>query len=68
MTLTWQCKKIALFAYSCIIVDISLPHVNGLDILRTLKKENKSDGIIIISAKKSIEDKVTGSHIGADDF
>jgi len=60
--------KISQHDYSCIILDISLPHGNGLDILKILKQENKSEGVIIISAKNSIEDKVLGLHIGADDF
>ena len=45
-----------------------LPDGNGLDLLEELKKENKKENIIIISAKDSLEDKVTGLDLGADDY
>lgn len=61
-------EKIGLYEYACIILDISLPDGNGLDILQSLKKEKKADGILIISARNSIDDKVTGLKEGADDY
>ena len=61
-------EKINIYDYSCVVLDLCLPHGNGLDILRQLKKDNNPTGIVIISAKDSIEDKVLGLHIGADDF
>ncbi len=61
-------EKIHIYDYSCVVLDLCLPHGNGLDILRQLKKDNNPTGIVIISAKDSIEDKVLGLHIGADDF
>jgi len=60
--------KIALFYYDCILLDIMLPDGNGLKLLEELKKEKKQDGIIIISAKDSLEDKVAGLKTGADDY
>ena len=60
--------KIALNEYSCIILDIMLPHGSGLELLRILKKQKKTDGVLIISAKNSLEDKVDGLQIGADDY
>lgn len=45
-----------------------LPDGDGLSILKALKQQNKQDGVIIISAKDSIEDKVTGLKLGADDY
>ena len=60
--------KISCNDYSCIILDIMLPRGNGLDILKILKKENKPDGILIISAKNSLDDKIDGLQIGADDY
>ncbi|GGF10509.1 DNA-binding response regulator, OmpR family, contains REC and winged-helix (wHTH) domain [Chishuiella changwenlii] len=60
--------KIFTFNYDCILLDITLPDGNGLKILEELKKENKQDGVIIISAKNSIDDKIKGLHIGADDY
>jgi len=61
-------EKIHLYQYDCIIVDISLPDGNGLDIIRELKVNQSDTGIIIISAKNSLDDKLTGLGIGADDY
>lgn len=60
--------KIAVYQYDCILLDIMLPDGNGLALLELLKEENKQDGVIIISAKNSTEDKVKGLQIGADDY
>ncbi len=56
------------YDYDCILLDISLPDGNGLNLLRILKDCEKMDGVIIVSAKNSIEDKIKGLEIGADDF
>jgi DNA-binding response OmpR family regulator len=61
-------EKVMLYEYDCILLDITLPDGNGLKILEALKKENKLDGVIIISAKNSIEDRVKGLNLGADDY
>ena len=61
-------EKVSLYDYTCIILDISLPGGSGLNILKELKKANKADGVLIISAKNSLEDKVTGLNAGADDY
>ncbi len=61
-------EKINLYNYDCVIVDIMLPDGNGLDIIRNLKSLNKSTGVIIISAKNSLDDKIVGLEIGADDY
>lgn len=61
-------EKIALYDYACIILDISLPDGNGMELLKDLKKDNKVDGVLIISAKNSIDDKVYGLKAGADDY
>lgn len=61
-------EKIALYDYACIILDISLPGGNGLSLLKELKRDNKADGVLIISAKNSIDDKVFGLKAGADDY
>jgi DNA-binding response OmpR family regulator len=60
--------KIALYQYECIVLDISLPDGNGLALLRLLKKEKRQDGVIVISAKGSTDDKIEGLQIGADDY
>lgn len=61
-------EKISLYEYACIILDITLPGGSGLEILKELKKENKGDGVLIISAKNSLDDKVYGLKAGADDY
>lgn len=61
-------NKIDVFNYDCILLDITLPDGNGLKILEELKKENKQDGVIIISAKNSLDDRIKGLQIGADDY
>ncbi|MEQ8685981.1 MAG: response regulator transcription factor [Imperialibacter sp.] len=60
--------KIESFSYDCILLDLMLPGGSGLEILESLKKQNKQEGVIIISAKNAIDDKVKGLQIGADDY
>lgn len=60
--------KIETFDYDCILLDIMLPDGNGMKLLKMLKHMKKQDGVIIISAKNSVEDKVSGLQIGADDY
>lgn len=60
--------KIGYFPYDILVVDITLPDGNGLDIIREVKKENIDTGIIIISARNSVGDKIHGLEIGADDY
>ena len=56
------------YDYDCIVVDITLPYGSGLDIVKQLKNKNAEAGIIIISAKNSIDDKIDGLGEGADDY
>ncbi len=60
--------KTEAYDYDCILLDISLPDGNGLAILKALKENKKTDGVIIISAKNSIDDKIAGLNLGADDY
>ncbi|MFI1744053.1 response regulator transcription factor [Thalassobellus sediminis] len=60
--------KIVSYDYDCILLDITLPDGSGLDLLQKLKTLKKADSVIIISAKDSIEDKVKGLNLGADDY
>jgi len=61
-------EKIHLNEYSCIILDITLPNGNGLDILREVKSMDKADGVLIVSARNSMDDKIIGLNTGADDY
>ena len=61
-------EKISLYDYTCIVLDITLPDGSGLNILKELKANDKADGVIIISAKNSLDDKVLGLKEGADDY
>jgi len=61
-------EKINLYHYDCIIVDIGLPDGNGLNIIRELKANKSVAGIVIISARNSLNDRIEGLDIGADDY
>ena len=61
-------NKIVLYSYDCILLDLNLPGGDGLKILDEIKKRNIESGIIIISARDSLDDKITGFKIGADDY
>lgn len=61
-------EKTAVYDYDCILVDITLPFGNGLDIVKQIKESDSTAGIIIISAKNSLDDKVIGLDLGADDY
>jgi DNA-binding response OmpR family regulator len=60
--------KIVAHHYDCILLDLMLPGGSGLDILQELKKQKNEDGVIIISAKNALEDKIAGLELGADDY
>jgi DNA-binding response OmpR family regulator len=61
-------EKVAAFNYDCVVVDIGLPFGTGLDIVKELKEIESKSGIIIISAKNSLEDKLKGLELGSDDY
>ena len=60
--------KIEDYDYDCVLLDIMLPDGSGLDLLERLKALHKRENVIIISAKDSLEDKVLGLELGADDY
>ncbi len=60
--------KALIYEYDCILLDINLPDGSGLELLQELKKQNKSDGILILSARNSLDDKLEGLNLGADDY
>lgn len=61
-------RKIEDYDYACVLLDIMLPDGNGLNLLEQLKKMRKRENVIIISAKDSLDDKVLGLELGADDY
>jgi DNA-binding response OmpR family regulator len=61
-------QKAMVYDYDCILLDILLPGGSGLKILEEMKHKGKTGNIIIISAKNSLDDKITGLNLGADDY
>lgn len=61
-------EKIYVYNYDLVIVDIGLPDGSGLELIKQLKEKKSDSGILIISAKNSVEDKVEGLELGADDY
>jgi len=61
-------EKTESYDYDCILLDVTLPDGNGLNVLRQLKENKNTDGVIIISARNSIDDKIEGLNLGADDY
>lgn len=65
---TTAVEKIMLYDYDCVILDINLPDGSGFDILEKLRQHQKLDGVLILSARDSIDDKMKGFELGADDY
>lgn len=61
-------NKVNLYEYDCILLDLMLPGGSGLDILRDIRNRHNPTGVIIVSAKDSLDDKIKGLEIGADDY
>jgi DNA-binding response OmpR family regulator len=61
-------EKLSIYEYDVVLLDITLPDGNGLSLLKSIKKQQKRAGIIIISARNSLDDKVHGLDLGADDY
>lgn len=60
--------KVGMYEYDCILLDLMLPGGNGLDILLDIRSRSNPAGVIIVSAKDSLDDKIKGLEIGADDY
>lgn len=61
-------NKLSSYDYDCVLLDLTLPDGDGFDILTELKKQKKTEGVIIISAKETLESRIEGFHLGADDY
>ncbi|MVT09335.1 response regulator transcription factor [Chitinophaga tropicalis] len=61
-------EKITLYDYDCILLDLMLPGGDGMKILEEIRRQQKQDGVIIISARDSYNDKIKGLQTGADDY
>lgn len=61
-------EKIELYIYDCFLIDIMLPNRSGLDLIKFIKKHQAKSGIIIITAKNTIDDRIYGLDLGADDY
>jgi len=61
-------EKLEIYDYDIVILDINLVSGSGLDLLKKLKKQKKKAGVIIISANSSLDDKLQGLDLGADDY
>lgn len=60
--------KLITYNYDIVILDINLPDGNGLDLLKYIKKNKPKTGVLIVSAKNSLDDKLKGLDLGADDY
>lgn len=61
-------RKISNYEYDCAIVDLNLPDGDGLKLVNILRKENSQTGIVIISARETLDDRISGLETGADDY
>ena len=61
-------EKIKLYQYDCVLVDLTLPDGNGLDLIRILKADGSAAGVLVITARDGLDDRVQGLDLGADDY
>lgn len=61
-------EKLNLYSYDVVVLDITLPDGSGLELLKILKEKRSRTGVIIISARNALDDKVSGLMLGADDY
>jgi len=54
--------------YDCVLLDIMIPKINGLEVLRTIRSEDKAIPVLLLTAKDAVEDRVIGLDSGADDY
>ncbi len=67
-TLAEATEKADLYEYDCVVLDIGLPDGSGLKVINVLQQKQKQTGIVIVSAKNSLDDRLIGLNFGADDY
>jgi DNA-binding response OmpR family regulator len=67
-TLAMAISKVSLYQYDCILLDIGLPDGEGFTLLEHLRAIGKNEGVLIISARNSLDNKIKGLNLGADDY
>lgn len=60
--------KVSIYEYDLLILDLGLPDGNGLEVLEYVKKYNPETGVLILTARDALDDKLTGLDMGADDY
>jgi len=60
--------KLDMYEYDVVLIDITLPDGNGLNLVKQVKSSHPKTGIIVISARNSLDDKISGLDLGADDY
>lgn len=61
-------EKIESYSYDIIIIDIGLPDGSGMNLIPRVSRQSEETGIMILSAKNSLTDKLEGLNLGADDY
>lgn len=61
-------SKVGVYEYDCILLDIGLPDGSGIKILDHLRRQDINEGVIIVSARNSLDDRIKGLELGADDY
>ncbi len=61
-------EKIALYRYDCVLLDLTLPDGDGLDLLRALKQVDSPAGVLVLTARDGVDDRIRGLDLGADDY
>ena len=61
-------EKIKLYQYDCVLVDLTLPDGDGLDLVRALKSDGSPAGVLVLTARDGLDDRVQGLDLGADDY
>lgn len=56
------------YIYDIIVLDIMLPHIDGLEVLKRIRRDNIQTPVILLTARSTVEDKITGLDLGADDY